>query len=120
MEIRSFVPHPKSEVNYYFNGQNDPEGLRHLRPPGGLDLTKTRHSIEFKSDNGKETAIPMAESVLPFISAFEGFEFQIIQYQPIENPAKLFLSSTDGKDGAWFTHEPYNGEKAIGTLALIR
>ncbi len=67
-----------------------------VRPatPGGLDLSKTRENTRFQhkgnpSSSDSNAHIPSIDPL--HFKSFQGFEFYIIQFQPIADPAKFLL-----------------------------
>ena len=56
-----------------------------------------------KFGNDQEGAVPSLGVALMQLKSFQGFEFQVIRYQPVVNPVDLFIGPTLGKGGAWFS-----------------
>ena len=62
-------------------------------PPGGLDLSDTKDKIEFRgADDKPSLPKPLPENGFPLLPSFQGFQFQIIGFQPITNPAAFLLT----------------------------
>ena len=75
------------------------------RRPGGIDLTSMSGDIQFKRGKNilQGSSSPMSlDQVLLTLRGFKGFEFQVIQYQPISNPIELFSGVSMRQSGPWF------------------
>lgn len=126
--INAFVPHSKAVVWMHIAGEGaQREVVRfqkfsqdfamksvNSKDTGGIDLTQTAKTTEFRGEFQEGvSAEPSAVSVL---KSFKGFEFQIIQYQPILNPTELFLSSNSNQSGLWFSHKDVSYRNSLLTV----
>jgi hypothetical protein len=82
--------------------QNQPVS-QSAETPGGVDLSKTKSSILFKNKGSSsgERSIPVLQDA-SLLRDFQGFDFKIIQFQPIVNPEGMFLGSSVQACGSWF------------------
>ena len=73
---------------------------------GGVDFSKAESSILFQQNSFTRSNIPSMDTETVLLRSFKGFEFKVIQYQPVVNPVKLFLGTSEGNQGAWFNQYP--------------
>lgn len=68
---------------------------------GGVDFSMAKNSITFK---GKDNSSFERGNVGPNVTlkSFKGFDFHIVEDQPIVNPVQVFLGSSTGINGTWF------------------
>jgi len=127
----SFQPYSRSEVSFFMAGPSskiieqgnkykemvmgkdanaaqlssaDPADIKpeaKARHTGGIDLTTTAEKTRLRSLSGSLGSATF-DQALKMLGNFKGFEFQVIQYQPISNPAAFFTGPSLQTSGPWF------------------
>ncbi|MEI7998743.1 MAG: TolC family protein [Candidatus Omnitrophota bacterium] len=120
IKVNAFLPYSRSEVFVRVGGENAQEEMARFRkvanlaedhstsvePPGGVDLSRTEDAIQFnqkRNDSIADSKNSILSPAMAALKSFQGFEFQVMQYQPILNPIELFMGSSIGKSGTWFS-----------------
>ncbi len=72
---------------------------------GGIDLSTINGRVVFKDNknslfSASSLLAPKPDSLS--LQSFQGFNFQVVKFQPIPNPSRLFLGSS-GHSGDWFS-----------------
>jgi len=107
--VNAYLPYSNSTVLMHIAGESLQRDLQRFKAVdqaqlssvrGGIDLSQTAGSMVLKHPMGPAAAEPGL--VGPSLKLFQGFDFQIIAYQPILNPAELFLGASGHASGPWF------------------
>ncbi len=96
IKIDAYLPYSKSEVFFHMAGNVANEEMGRYKKiikledaamlsndPGGIDFSSTKDRVQFNR-SVNDTSVPsIAFPVAVPLNSFQGFEFQIIQYQPM-------------------------------------
>ncbi len=97
IRVNSFLPYSRSEFFARVSGPNAQDEVERYKKvvdtknaamTGGLDFSGTREILNLGIQGQDST-----KTIVTPLQSFEGFQFKVIEYQPILNPVEFFLGA---------------------------